>query len=310
MFKTPAAIAAAPNGAIFIVDSGRGRIMELTSGGRWSVVGPERSASPRGNSPQAIAVDGRGDLYAVDRDRILQRSASGSWSVYWHARGSAGLPYIGPIGGIASDRKGNVYVTDFGSGNLLRLSGTPASPKLWGKSATDRVSWHPEGVTIGRSGHVYLTGQQSAVLLELTGVGQAARSQSIDSSAPSAGPAPYPHGVAVDPRGFAYITDELNDRVLKYSPGGSLVASWGSPGSGSEQFRVPEGLAVDDRSSVVYVADTGNNRVDVLSEDGTPLGSRAFARPTDVAFDPQTGRLWVSESARRQIKVYVTGRSF
>jgi tripartite motif-containing protein 71 len=309
MFKTPAAIATAPNGAIFILDSGRGRIMRLTRAGRWSVVGPERSASPRGNSPQAIAVDGGGNLYAVDRDRILQRAASGSWSVYWQARGSAGLPYIGPIGGIASDLQGNVYFTDFGSGNLLRLSGTPASPEVWGQNATGRLSWHPEGVAIGRNGHVYVTGQQSAALLELTGAGQLSRSESIDSSAPIAGLAPYPHGVAVDPRGFAYITDELNDRVLKYSPGGALVASWGSPGSGPKQFRAPEGLAVDDRSSVVYVADTGNNRVDVLSEDGTPLGSRAFARPTDVAFDPRTGRLWVSESALRQIKVYATGRS-
>jgi hypothetical protein len=38
-----------------------------------------------------------------------------------------------------------------------------------------------------------------------------------------------------------------------------VVVSFGGTGSGSRQFNSPEGVAYGDR--IVYVADTGNNRI-------------------------------------------------
>ena len=48
-----------------------------------------------------------------------------------------------------------------------------------------------------------------------------------------------------------------------FSPQGAFLFEWGSFGSGESQFDGPEGIAVDG-SGNVYVADWGNDRVQVF----------------------------------------------
>jgi tripartite motif-containing protein 71 len=45
-----------------------------------------------------------------------------------------------------------------------------------------------------------------------------------------------------------------------------LLTTWGSEGSGDGQFGEPGGIAVDGAGNV-YVADTGNNRVQKFKQD-------------------------------------------
>lgn len=67
------------------------------------------------------------------------------------------------------------------------------------------------------------------------------------------------------------------------------VLSFGSPGSGPGQFSNPRGISVDTRGTV-YVADTGNDRIQRFDADGRLLGVAGrfgrgdgeFNRPTDV----------------------------
>jgi hypothetical protein len=51
-----------------------------------------------------------------------------------------------------------------------------------------------------------------------------------------------------------------------YEPG--TPASFGGPGSGAGQLEAPEGVAVNDTTGDVYVADTGNDRIDEFEPDG------------------------------------------
>jgi len=53
-----------------------------------------------------------------------------------------------------------------------------------------------------------------------------------------------------------------------------FTGSFGSEGSGAGQLNEPTGLAVDQSTGDVYVADTGNNRVDKFDPFGTFI--RAF----------------------------------
>ena len=60
-------------------------------------------------------------------------------------------------------------------------------------------------------------------------------------------------------------------------------------GAGQTQFDAPHGLVFDGAGSRLYVADTGNRRVQVLDLDGgvrTTLSDPAFAEPVDVALAP------------------------
>jgi DNA-binding beta-propeller fold protein YncE len=78
-----------------------------------------------------------------------------------------------------------------------------------------------------------------------------------------------PEGIVLDRDGNLWVADYGNDRVVKLSPDGRLLLSWGSHGSGPGEFVGPKGVAVDPSTGRLYVADTGNARVLRLGPDGT-----------------------------------------
>jgi DNA-binding beta-propeller fold protein YncE len=65
------------------------------------------------------------------------------------------------------------------------------------------------------------------------------------------------------------VADGLgNARVAKFDKDGKFVKSWGSRGEEQGQFNMVHGLAIDAQDNV-YVADTGNQRIQVFDRDGT-----------------------------------------
>jgi sugar lactone lactonase YvrE len=99
-----------------------------------------------------------------------------------------------------------------------------------------------------------------------------------------------PLSLAVAPDGTFYVTDAAQT-VTQYAPDGRLLRRWGRAGTGPGEFRlVSGGIAVDPRGRV-YVADTGNFRVQVFTADGRFLrqygsfgtGPGQFLYPSDVA---------------------------
>lgn len=82
-----------------------------------------------------------------------------------------------------------------------------------------------------------------------------------------------PGSIAFDAQGNMYIIDLGQDKVLKVSPAGKILTSWGSNGSGAGQFEQPEAIAVDARSNV-YIGDNdnGSGRVEKFSDTGKYLG--------------------------------------
>ena len=87
----------------------------------------------------------------------------------------------------------------------------------------------------------------------------------------------------------------------------TLVAQWGTLGSGPGQFNQPQGIATNPDATRVYVADTSNHRVQVFTAGGgfvTALGSYgsadgAFIFPQDLGTD-SGGNLYVLEPERVQ----------
>jgi outer membrane protein assembly factor BamB len=74
----------------------------------------------------------------------------------------------------------------------------------------------------------------------------------------------------------------------------------GSPGSAEGEFAAPHGLALDAQGNL-YVADTGNDRIQVFDPEGVFLLSIADARfegPRYVALD-DAGRIYVTDSSER-----------
>jgi DNA-binding beta-propeller fold protein YncE len=95
-------------------------------------------------------------------------------------------------------------------------------------------------------------------------------------------------------------------------------SSFGSEGSGSGQFKEPEGIAVNDTTHDVYVADYANNRVQEFNSTGTTVlgefnGSGAptgpFVNPSWIAvdnsgnpgLDPSAGDVYVVDDGHKVI---------
>jgi tripartite motif-containing protein 71 len=90
----------------------------------------------------------------------------------------------------------------------------------------------------------------------------------------------------------------------------TFVRSWGTSGNGHGQFDDPVGIAVDAHSQV-YVADSGNNRIEKFTTDGDFLhawgtygtGYGQFRNPEGVAVDAH-GHVYVADSGNNRIEKF------
>jgi regulation of enolase protein 1 (concanavalin A-like superfamily) len=102
------------------------------------------------------------------------------------------------------------------------------------------------------------------------------------------------------------VADSGNHRIQVFDAEGNFVSTYGSYGSGSGKFNNPQGLAVDSSGNVI-IADKGNNRLQVLSFDGTNFG---FIRSVAAGFNGPTGvaaygsnRIIVADTGNNRVKV-------
>ncbi|XP_075980968.1 tripartite motif-containing protein 2-like isoform X2 [Anticarsia gemmatalis] len=89
--------------------------------------------------------------------------------------------------------------------------------------------------------------------------------------------------------GEIYITDKWKHCIHVFSKDGEYLRSVGQKGSRVGTFRSPEGIATDNANQLIYVVDTGNDRIQVIQPDGK------FVDQIGVATKPQTSEaasLW------------------
>lgn len=130
-----------------------------------------------------------------------------------------------------------------------------------------------------------------------------------------------PGPVAIDPAGSLWIPDGAHDRFLIFAPDGRFLEAWGTPGSGEGEFEFSDAVyggigfgevAFDDAGNL-YVADTGNHRIQKFGPDRAFIaawgsegaGAGQFRRLTSIAVD-RTGRVYASDNAWGKIEVFDT----
>jgi DNA-binding beta-propeller fold protein YncE len=270
----------------YVADSEHFQIIKLSSDGtvlgRWPMPGVR--ASGESSSPRGVAVDAQGNVYASDypRDRVYKFSPQGQVvATLGDCPGgqpscNPALPgrFISPTG-LAVDGIGNLYVSETAGARVQKFPASGAAPVIWdlkGKGLGDLFL--PGGLSVDQGGFVYLAEENNNVVIKFEPAGGAI----VGRWGPAGTgllPLHGPVGVGVDRGGNLYITDSGNWRVLKLAPDGSFLDQWrncldGDPpcqfpsgGDAPGQFMAPGSVATDGQGTV-YVADTGNKRVQRL----------------------------------------------
>jgi streptogramin lyase len=130
----------------------------------------------------------------------------------------------------------------------------------------------PISVTIDRQDNLFVSDNDNATIheriIKLSPAGQELGEWHIFPPG-RLGTAQGPGNAAFDVQGNLYVINLDNFKIVKVSPDGKILTSWGSPGNGQGQFQIPQGIAVDSQGNV-YVGDSNgtSGRIEKFSNTG------------------------------------------
>jgi streptogramin lyase len=227
-------------GRIYIADYFNNRIVRINdmTGAGWISYGVAGSGTGQFNGPYKIAVDSVGRIYVSDseNDRIVRiNDMNGSGWVSFGTSGSGVNQFSTPIGiAVASNFK--VYITDWENDRVVRIDDMTGSGwTTLGTSGTG-VGQFEEAVDIDLDnlGHMIVCDRSGRIIL--TGLMSTTGWAELPVNTPQ----------AVDAVGFRlYFVDQSAHKVSRVdSIGGGNLVSFGSNGSGTNQFSNPTAVRV------------------------------------------------------------------
>ncbi len=303
----PSGIAVDTSGNIFVASGdrvrriGRDGIINTVPGlgGGYSGGTPwEREGVP---SQTGMKFDAAGNLYVTDKvyNRILKRAVDGTVTAiagsgeygFSEACGDPQRAKMRAPSDVALDAAGNVYIADQNNGrvrvlqvgNVIRTYFGPGSVDIGGDRgfALNATFGKPQGLALDATGNLYVA---DAVANRVRRIDSAGYISTVaggdvpvgcgdgDSRAFSG-----PTAVAVGVEGTLYVADTGNHRVIAVSPDGPhrILAGVGDPGFSGDggpanlaKLSSPQGVMAHPDGSV-WIADSGNSRVRIVSKDGT-----------------------------------------
>ena len=158
-----------------------------------------------------------------------------------------------------------------------------------------------------------------ALLAALAPAAAPAGDAHAQAAPPPAGTFSAPAGVAMLLNGTVYVADTGNDRIQVFWPNGTFAFAFGASGSGEGNFSAPTGIFMSaERRTIprvypaqLYVADTGNDRIQVFWPNGTfarsvgtsGSGPGQLSAPADVEVDWRS-MIVVADTGNDRIQIY------
>lgn len=195
------------------------------------------------------------------------------------------------------------------------------SAQLIGQRA-EGVLRFPEAVAVDTQGNVYVADQLGYVVQKFTAEG--AFETEWGSYGGGHGQFGPIGGIATDAAANVYVVDSSHNRIEKFDSSGNFITSWGHRGSepgefsfgSSQNYTQPPGGGIAVAGNYVYVADSGNNRVERFNlSGGEPLawgdrgsGPGQFSYPRGVAANE--GEVLVSDDDNHRIERFDPNGAF
>ncbi len=252
------------------------------------------------NRPQGVAVDSSGNVYVADSQNARVRKISGGSISTVAGNGSPGFGGDGGAAtaaqlyvptGVAVDSAGNLFIADFVNNRVRKVSGGAITTVAGnggsgysgdGGPAVSAQLNGPVAVALDSTGNLYIADLNNSVVREVSGgnistiAGNGMPGLSGDGGPATAAMIDNPSGVAVDSSGNLYIASG-SATIRKVYAGSGFIAT--IAGNGTSGYSGDGGPAtfgeLNNASSVavgpnsnIYVADTGNNAIRLLTLGG------------------------------------------
>lgn len=297
------------NDELVVVKSGSGTIVNyLAPNSSPTVISSPYEACSTGDgngelsSPQGVSLFGGTSttMYIADagNNRIVKNTISGlhigTDPTDCGTNGALGNSQFTSPQQVATNANGDIFVADFGANRVVRYDSTGAAISRWGMGGGSDGFIQPTGIGVGADGNVAVA--DTNTLRRFSNVGAQLNSVSIPGGT---------RDVAVGSGNDVYRLTSTG--VTRYNSSLVSQGSWGSSGSGNGQFSAAQGIATDSAGNV-YVADTGNNRIQKFTSTGTYVSQIATTSPFDVAVGPGDERIYALKlSSPAGIRTYTQG---
>jgi sugar lactone lactonase YvrE len=217
------------------------------------------------------------------------------------------------VAGVCTDSKGNVYLFCRGDHPVMIYDRDGHFVDSWGEGG--EFSYRTHGMYMGKDDSLYLVDDSNHRVARYTTSGKLefdlgpaehpSDTGDYDGRTPAtvtkaAGPFNRPTNLAVAPNGDLFVSDGYgNTRIHRFDARGQLCDSFGQPGSGPGEFRIPHSTWVH-TDGRIFVCDRENDRIQIFSPTGAYLTEwHDVQRPQDIFIDKDE-KVYVGELVWRK----------
>ena len=249
------------------------------------------------NAAVAVAIDGSGNFYVAEQNGHIVRKFNSSGTLLitlGSTAGSADGQFYYPRG-VALDSDGNIYVADTNNSRIQKFNSSGEFVTKWTLQLDVNERGYPYHIYIDGSNNIYVSNTSVGNVEKYDTSGTLLTTIAIGSSS-----------ITKDAGGNIYTSN------LKYnSTGDTVLLTLNTYGRNLDgQFYSAEGVTVDS-SGNIYVADSGNNRIQKFDSSGTYLskfgssgtGDGQFSTPRDVTVD-SSGNIYVLDKNNKRIQKF------